>query len=78
MIAGVFAHHIDHARLRLAGIVQIGKSIAKTGGQMQQRGRHPPRHAVIAIRRPRGPAFKQTQDAAHLGVAIKGGNEMHL
>ena len=72
------AHDVQNARLRLAGIVQVGKGIAETRGQMQQRGRDLARHAEIAIRRAGHPAFEQAQDASHVGVPVQGGHEMHL
>ena len=44
-----------------------------------QKGRgHAAGHAIVAVRRARGAAFEEAQDAAHLRMVVERGDEMHL
>ena len=78
VVVGMVPHDVQDPTLRLPCVVQVRESVAKAGGQMQKRCRHLARHPEIAIRRARYAAFEQTQDAAQVGMAVKGCHEMHL
>jgi hypothetical protein len=71
-------HHVDDARARLAGVVQVGQPVAEARPQVQQRGRGLARHAPVAVGRAGDHAFEQAQHAAHAGYAVERGHEVHL
>ena len=78
VIVGMVTHDVQDARLRLPGVVQVGKGIAETGGQVQQRRRDLALHPEIPIRRAGHAALEQAQDAAHVGVLVQGGDKVHF
>ena len=78
VIGGVLADDVDDAGVGLLGVVQVGQPIGEAGAQVQQGGRRPSQHAVVAVGRARHHALEQAQHAAHARHLVQGGHEMHL
>ena len=74
----MLADHIDDARPRLLGVVQVGGAIGEARTEMQQRGRRPADHAVVAVGRAGGDAFEQGEHAAHAVGPVEGRHEVHF
>ncbi len=78
MIGRVLADDIHDARARLLRVVQIGKTVAEAGSEVEQRRRGLPGHAVVTVGRTRHHAFEQSQHAAHAFDLVERRHEMHL
>ena len=78
VIRRVLADDIDNSRARLLRVVQIGKPVAETRTQVQQRAGRLAGHAEEAIRRAGDDALEQPQHAAHPFNLVERGNEVHL
>jgi len=69
---------VDDAGTRPLGVVQVGQPVAQSRTQMKQRGGWLFRHTVVAVSSTCHHPLKETQDAAHAGRAIQGGDKMHF
>jgi hypothetical protein len=58
--------------------VQIGQAVGQAGAQVQQRGSRLAGDARVAVGRAGDHAFKQTEHAAHLRLAVQRGHKVHL
>jgi hypothetical protein len=78
MCRGVLANDIDYSGLSLAGIMQVRDAVAKTGGQVQQRGGRLVSNAKVAVSRPSNHSFEQSQYRTHTANLVERVDEMHL
>lgn len=78
VVGRVLTDDVNDARMRLLGVVQVGKAVGEAGTKMQQgRGRRA-LHAEIAVRGSGHHALEQAEHAAHAGDPVQCGDEMHL
>jgi len=78
VVGGVIADDINHRRVRLACVVQIGEPVAEPRAEMQKRRSRLVFHAPVAVGGAGDHALEQPQHAAHPGHAIQSGDEVHL
>ncbi len=78
VIGGMLAHHVDHAGVRLAGVVQVGEAVGEAGTEVQQGRGRLARHAPVAVGRAGHHALEQAEHAAHAGHLVQRGDKMHL
>ena len=78
VVSGVFSHDINHARVRLLCVVQVGEAIGEAGAKVQKRGGGLTCHPVVAVCGAGQHTFEKTQNAAHAGHLVQSGHEMHF
>ncbi len=78
VIGCVIADDVDDRRAGAPGVVQIGQAVGQARAQVQQRRRRLFRHPGVAVGGAGHHAFEQSQHAAHTGLAVERGHEMHF
>jgi hypothetical protein len=78
VVGGVVAHEVEHGRAGAPGVVQVREPVAEAGAEVQQGRGRPPGHPPVSVGGAGRPALEQAQDAARLGPAVHGGDEVHL
>jgi hypothetical protein len=78
VVGGVVADDVDHRRVALAGVVQVGQAVAEAGAEVQQGGGRLVGHAGVAVGGAGGHALEQGEHAAHLAHVVERGHEVHL
>ncbi len=78
VIGGVIANDVDEGHSRASGVVQIRKTVSKTGAEVQQRTSRFAGHACVSVCRAGNDAFEQTQHAAHAVLLVERCDEVHF
>ena len=78
VIGGVIANDVDEGHSRASGVVQIRKTISKTGSEVQQRTSRFAGHACVSVCCASDDPFEQTQHAAHAVLLVERRYEVHF